>query len=73
MEGARRAASDYGNSLRGLNRDRRPSPGWDAERVAQGIFAVDFNLYILSLGVTADTLGAVLSAAPFAQALASWP
>jgi len=74
VAGARRAAIDYRNSLRGLNRNC-----WllflagTLSGVAQGIFAVDFNLYILSLGVTADTLGAVLSAAPFAQALASIP
>jgi len=41
--------------------------------LAQGVFAVDFNLYILSMGVSADLLGAVLSAAPFAQAIGSIP
>ena len=41
--------------------------------LAQGIFAVDFNLYILSMGVAPDLLGAVLSAAPFAQAVGSIP
>jgi MFS family permease len=40
---------------------------------AQGIFLVVFNLYILSLGIAPDTLGGILSAAPFAQAIGSIP
>ncbi|MBM3137519.1 MAG: MFS transporter, partial [Chloroflexi bacterium] len=38
-----------------------------------GVFQTDFNLYILSLGLTPDFLGLVLSMAPFAQALAAIP
>lgn len=38
-----------------------------------GIFSVTFNLYILSLGITPDVLGTILSANPFAQALGSIP
>jgi len=41
--------------------------------IGQGIFLVDFNLYILSLGVDANVLGRILSAGPFAHALASIP
>lgn len=41
--------------------------------VAQGIFNVDFNLYILSLGIKPDVLGGILSAGPLAHALASIP
>jgi MFS family permease len=40
---------------------------------SQGIFMVVFNLYILSLGITPDVLGGILSAGPFAQALGSIP
>jgi MFS family permease len=41
--------------------------------VAQGIISVDFNLYIVSLGIHPDDLGKILSAGPFAHALASIP
>lgn len=41
--------------------------------VAQGIISVDFNLYILSLGIDPDGLGRILSAGPFAHAVASIP
>jgi len=41
--------------------------------ISQGIFGVNFNLYILTLGIQPDTLGTILSAAPFAHALASIP
>ncbi len=41
--------------------------------VSQGIFAVVFNLYILSLGIEADALGGILSVGPLAQALGSIP
>lgn len=41
--------------------------------VAQGIFNVVFNLYILSMGITEDVLGGILSAGPFAHAIASIP
>jgi len=38
-----------------------------------GVFQTDFNLYILSMGLTPDFLGVVLSLTPFAQALAAIP
>ena len=41
--------------------------------VAQGIFNVVFNLYILSMGITENVLGGILSAGPFAHAIASIP
>ncbi len=41
--------------------------------IASGIIDVDFNLYILSLGITPDSLGRILSAGPFAHVLASIP
>lgn len=40
---------------------------------SQGIVAVVFNLYILSLGIGADVLGRILSASPLAQAVGSIP
>jgi len=41
--------------------------------IGYGIFSVDFNLYILSLGIDPGGLGQVLSAGPFAQMLAAIP
>lgn len=41
--------------------------------VASGIFTVDFNLYILNIGIKADGLGQILSASPFAHCLAAIP
>ncbi|MEI7844875.1 MAG: MFS transporter [Chloroflexota bacterium] len=41
--------------------------------ISQGIFTVIFNLYILSLGISTDTLGLILSVAPIAQMLGSIP
>jgi MFS family permease len=41
--------------------------------ISQGIFMVVFNLYILSMGISTETLGGILSAGPFAQALGSVP
>ncbi|MDK2982438.1 MAG: hypothetical protein PWQ55_2785 [Chloroflexota bacterium] len=38
-----------------------------------GIFAADFNLYILSMGMEPDFLGIILSLAPFAEGLSSIP
>ncbi len=38
-----------------------------------GVFQADFNLYILSLGLTPDFLGIILSLTPFAQALTAIP
>ena len=41
--------------------------------LAIGIYNVNFNLYILSLGIEPDGLGNILSAAPFATMFASIP
>lgn len=41
--------------------------------VASGIIDINFNLYILSLGITPDSLGRILSAGPFAHVLAYIP
>lgn len=41
--------------------------------LGQGIYLLVFNLYILSVGIDADALGVILSAAPLAQALGSIP
>ena len=41
--------------------------------MAFGMFSVNFNLYIISLGITPNSLGNILSAAPFASVLASIP
>lgn len=41
--------------------------------IAFGLFSVNFNLFIISLGITPDSLGNILSAAPFASMLASIP
>lgn len=41
--------------------------------VAQGMFTVDFNLFVLSLGISPGVLGAILSANPATQALGSIP
>ncbi len=38
-----------------------------------GMFSADFNLYILSLGMTPDFLGVILSLSPFTEALSSIP
>ncbi len=38
-----------------------------------GIFYADFNLYILSMGMTPDFLGVILSLAPLAEGLSSIP
>ncbi len=41
--------------------------------VGFGIIGADFNLYILSMGMTPDFLGIILSLTPFAQVLAAIP
>lgn len=41
--------------------------------IASGILDVDFNLYVLSLGIAPDSLGQILSAGPFAHVLAAIP
>ena len=41
--------------------------------IASGLIDINFNLYILSLGITPDSLGQILSAGPFAHVLSSIP
>lgn len=41
--------------------------------LATGIFNVNFNFYILSLGIQADNLGRILSAAPLGHMLVAIP
>jgi len=41
--------------------------------IATGVFAVVFNLYALSLGIRADTLGGILTAGPLAQVAGAIP
>lgn len=70
----RRGAVSYVGSVRGFNRNVRLLLIATAlGGLAQGIFGVDFNLYVLSLGIQPDTLGGILSAGPIAHALASIP
>lgn len=40
---------------------------------SQGMFLVVFNLYILNMGISADILGIIVGAGPYAQALGSIP
>ena len=70
----RRAATSYVAMAAGFNRNvRLLLLASMLGGMAQGIFGVDFNLYILSLGMEPDTLGNILSAGPLAHALASIP
>ncbi|MDX9952633.1 MAG: MFS transporter [Anaerolineae bacterium] len=41
--------------------------------IAGGIIDINFNLYVLSLGISPDSLGQILSAGPFAHVLSSIP
>jgi len=41
--------------------------------IAQGMFGVNFNLYVLSLGIRPDEPGRILGAGPFAHASAAIP
>lgn len=41
--------------------------------LGQGVYLLVFNLYILAVGIDADALGVILSAAPLAQAIGSIP
>ncbi|MEI6289267.1 MAG: MFS transporter [Chloroflexota bacterium] len=60
--------------LKQLNREcRLYFLGVTLSGISQGIFAVVFNLYILSLGISTETLGGILSVAPLAQMLGSIP
>ena len=70
----RNGVTDYVKRVARLSRNCRL--GYAAgvlSGVSQGIFAVVFNLYILSLGIEADALGGILSVGPLAQALGSIP
>ncbi len=40
---------------------------------SQGMFLVVFNLYILNMGISADIMGIIVGAGPYAQALGSIP
>jgi len=69
-----RGAIQYGREVRKFNRNiRLLLIASVLSGIAQGIFSVDFNLYILSLGLKADVLGEILSVGPFAHALGSIP
>ncbi len=70
----KRAIVGYGREVRSFNRNIRLSLlATVLGGIAQGIFNVVFNLYILSMGITEDVLGGILSAGPFAHAVASIP
>lgn len=74
VAGLHQGAVRYVNEIRCLSRNCRL--GFVAtvlSGMSQGIFAVVFNLYVLSLGIGADVLGGILSAGPLAQALGSIP
>ena len=74
MSSLSQRATSYIHQVRGFNRNCRLALASSLlNGTAQGIFSVVFNLYILSLGITPDVLGRVLSADPFAQALGSIP
>ncbi len=65
---------NYGTQIRKFNRNvRLLLLASMLSYLATGIFSVDFNLYILSLGIQPDGLGRILSAAPFAHMLAAIP
>ncbi|MCG2768601.1 MAG: MFS transporter [Anaerolineae bacterium] len=70
----RRGVPNYIRHIRSTNRNvRLIFAAAMLSGTSSGIFIVVFNLYILSLGIEADVLGKILSAAPFAQALGSIP
>lgn len=70
----RRGAVSYWQTARKLNRNIQLLLVATAlGGIAQGIFSVDFNLYILSLGIDADALGSILSAGLLAHMLGSIP
>ncbi len=69
-----RGAFSYLGAIRLLNRNvRLLLLATSLSSLAEGIFGVDLNLYVLSLGALPDALGNILSAGPFAHALASIP
>lgn len=69
-----RAAQAYSRQVRSFNRNIWLLLSTSVlSGIAYGIFSVDFNLYILSLGISPAGLGWVLSAGPFAQMLAAIP
>lgn len=70
----KRAIVGYAREIKSFNRNIRLSLlATVLGGVAQGIFNVVFNLYILSMGITENVLGGILSAGPFAHAIASIP
>lgn len=70
----KRTIAGYTGEVRNFNRNIRLSLLATAlVGVAQGIFNVVFNLYILSMGITENVLGGILSAGPFAHVVASIP
>ena len=69
-----RGAVSYWQTARKLNRSTQLLLVATAlGGIAQGIFSVNFNLYILSLGIDADALGSILSAGSFGNMLGSIP
>ncbi len=67
-------ARDYLRQLSRFNRNvRLVLLATVLSSLALGIFSVDFNLYILSIGIKPDTLGKILSAGPIAQIIAAIP
>lgn len=72
--GLRQGLQDYFASIRQFNRNiRLLLIASIFGGIASGIIDVNFNLYILSLGITPNSLGQILSAGPFAHVLASIP
>jgi len=74
MQRLRRAVLSYVQEIRGFNRNvRLLLIASVLSSLTLGIFTVEFNLYILSLGIKVDVLGVILSAGPFAHALGAIP
>jgi len=72
--GLHQGLQDYFASIRQFNRNiRLLLIASIFGGIASGIIDINFNLYILSLGITPDSLGRILSAGPFAHVIASIP
>lgn len=72
--GLRQGLQDYFASIRQFNRNiRLLLIASIFGGIASGIIDVNFNLYILSLGITPNSLGKILSAGPFAHVLSAIP
>lgn len=64
----------YIRNIKGFNRNiKLHLVNHFISNLGYGAFRAVFNLYILSMGITPDFLGVILSMAPFASALASIP